>query len=168
MTTRPTVHLNLYSVSQKPYLVSNLTLGACTYALNWDAIFNGLNRKYKFAMVRCHLTGFSNIAKDTVSNAVGYLSLVGLGSAYSYSQDIQGVIMGDLQFANSAQVSASETGYYLNMDTRGDAVAPMIPTPQGVMSTMTVLFSQEGGTIMANANLSNYSLTLIFELFDEI
>ena len=76
--------------------------------------------------------------------------------------------MGDLQFANAAQVSAAETGYYLNMDTRGDAVAPMIPTPQGVMSTMTVLFSQEGGAVMANANLSNYSLTLIFELFNEI
>lgn len=166
--SRATIQVTLFSSSQKPYVVSNTTLAQCVYALDWDAIFNRLNYQYRKARVRAHLSGFGNIAKDTVSNATGYLSLVGLGSGYTYSQDIAGLVIGDLQYANSTQISSAETGYYLNMDTRDNVCAPMCPVPMGSTSNFIVQFTQENGSLMANANLSNYSLTLVFDLFDEI
>jgi hypothetical protein len=166
--SQESIQLTLYSSSQKPYLLSNTTLAQCVYAIDWNAVFNGLNYKYRKAQVRCHLSGLTNIAKDTVSNATGYLSLVGLGSGYTYSQDIAGLVIGDLQYANSTQVSAAETGYYINMDTRDNVCAPMTPVPVGSTSNFIVQFTQENGSLMANANLSNYALTIVFTLFDEI
>jgi hypothetical protein len=42
----------------------------------------------------------------------------------------------------------------------------MIPTPKGVMPNFNVQLVQESGAIMANADLSPYVITLVFELFD--
>jgi len=168
MCPSPTIQLTLWSASQKPYVVANTTLGAVVYQVSWDQVFNGLNYKYRKATVRAHLSGTTNIAKDDVADATGYLTLIGLGSGYAYSLDAQGVIIGDLQYSNSSQVSSAETGYYINTDTRDNVAAPMIAPPQGVMGNFTVGLVQESGALMANANLSNYTLTLIFELFDEI
>jgi len=167
MCPNPIVQITLVSNSQKPYVVSNTNYGSTIYAVDWDAVFNGLNKKYRKAYVRVHLSGTTNIAKDTISNATGYISLVGLGSPYGYSLDIAGLIISDLQYANSSQIS-SDTGYYLNSDTRGNVVAPMCYTPQGIMPNFTVQITQETGAVMANANLSSYAITIMFELFDEI
>lgn len=168
MCPNPVVQISLVSNSLKPYVVSNSRYGYTSYAVDWDAVFNGLNKKYRKAYVRIHLSGTANIAKDTITNATGYISLVGLGSPFGYSPDIAGLIISDLQYANATQISAAETGYYLNSDTRLNVVAPVIYTPQGVMPNFTVQMTQELGTIMDNANLSPYAITIMFELFDEV
>jgi hypothetical protein len=168
MCPNPVVQVTLVSNSQKSYVVSNTLYGSTVYAVDWDAIFNGLNKKYRKAYVRVHLCGTTNIAKDTISNATGYISLVGLGSPFGYSYDIAGLIIADLQYGTASQISSAETGYYLNSDTRGNIVAPVIYTPQGVMPNFTVQMTQETGAVMANANLSSYAITIMFELFDEI
>jgi hypothetical protein len=113
------------------------------------------------------MSGVTNIAKSTISNAVGYVSLVGLGSGYGFSQDIAGLVISDLLFSNSTQISSLETGYYMGADTRNMKVAPMCPTPQGI-STLNVQFVQENGDLMAEANLSGYFITIMFELFDPV
>ena len=168
MSKNPVVQITLVSNSTKPYVVSNTTYGSTIYSVDWDAVFNGLNKKYRKAFVRCHLSGTTNIAKDTISNATGYISLVGLGSPYGYSLDIAGLIISDLQYNNASQISSAETGYYLNSDTRGNVVAPVVYTPQGTMPNFTVQMTQETGAIMANANLSSYAITILFELFDPV
>jgi len=168
MCPNPVVQVTLVSNSSKPYVVANTLYGSTVYAVDWDAVFNGLNKKYRKAYVRVHLSGTTNIAKDTISNATGYISLVGFGSPFGYSFDIAGLIISDLQYATASQISSAQTGYYLNSDTRGNIVAPVIYTPQGVMPNFTVQMTQETGAIMDNANLSAYAITIMFELFDEI
>jgi len=166
--SNPVVQVTLVSSSQKSYVVSNTLYGATVYSVDWDAVFNGLNKKYRKAYVRIHLSGTANIAKDTVTNATGYISLVGLGSPFGYSLDIAGLLISELQYADTSQISSSGTGYYLDTDTRGNIVAPVIYTPQGVMPNFTVQMTQETGAIMDNLNLSAYAITIMFELFDEI
>jgi hypothetical protein len=161
------VQVSLYSNSTKGYVLNNTALANYQYQVNWDAVFNGLNKKYNKAFVRIHMSGVTNIAKSTISNAVGYVSLVGLGSGYGFSQDIAGLVISDLLFSNSTQISSLETGYYMVADTRNMKVAPMCPTPQGV-STLNVQFVQENGDLMAEANLSGYFITIMFELFDPV
>lgn len=167
MCPSQTIQITFVSNSTKDHVIANAEYGNTTFLVNWDTVFNGLNHKYRKASIRSHLSGTLNIAKDTVSDATGYLSVVGLASPFAYSFDMQGIILSDLQYANSAQVSAAETGYYLNSDTRGNVVAPMCYTPTGVLP-FTVRISQESGATMANANLSPWALTLVFELFDAI
>jgi hypothetical protein len=161
------VQVSFYSNSTKGYVLNNSVLANYQYQVNWDAVFNGLNKKYNNAFVRIHMSGVTNIAKSTISNAVGYVSLVGLGSGYGFSQDIAGLVISDLLFSNSTQISILETGYYMGADTRNMKVAPMCPTPQGV-STLNVQFVQEDGSLMADANLSGYLITIMFELFDPV
>jgi hypothetical protein len=170
MCPNPVVQVTLVSNSAKSYVVSNTLYGSTVYAVDWDAVFNGLNKKYRKAYVRVHLSGTNNIAKSTISGATGYISLVGFGSPFGYSFDIAGLIVSDLQYATATQISSDvlETGYYLNSDTRGNIVAPVIYTPQGVMPNFTVQMTQETGAVMANSNLSSYAITIMFELFDEI
>jgi hypothetical protein len=161
------VQVSLYSNSTKGYVLNNTALANYQYQVNWDAVFNGLNKKYNKAFVRIHMSGVTNIAKSTISNAVGYVSLVGLGSGYGFSQDIAGLVISDLLFSNSTQISSLETGYYMGADTRNMKVAPMCPTPQGI-STLNVQFVQENGDLMEDANLSGYFITIMFELFDPV
>lgn len=168
MCPSPTIQITLVSNSTKNYVISNTNYGEVVFSINWDVVFNGLNYKYRRATVRSHLSGTGNIAKDTISNATGYLSIVGLASPFTTSFDIPGIILGDLQYANSTQISAAQTGYYINSDTRDNVVAPMCYLPQGVMPNFTVRLSQELGTVMDNANLSPWALTLVFELFDAV
>jgi hypothetical protein len=170
MNTREVVQLSLYSNSTKGYVLNNALLSNHQYQINWDAVFNGLNKKYNKAFVRIHVSGVTDIPKTTVSAAVGYVSLVGLGSSYGYSQDIAGLVISDLLFSNSSQVAAAasgEVGYYIGADTRNMKVAPMCPTPQGV-STLNVQFVQENGDLMADVNLSGYLITIMFELFQPV
>lgn len=149
--------------------MNNTDLGDVSYRVDWDAAFNGLNHKYRKAFVRVHLSGAINLAKSSVDNASGFVSLVGLGSPFSYSPDgYVGITVGDLQFSNSAQISAAETGYYMNLDTRAQVSVPMCFTPKGVMNNFTIRLYRRDGTVMENANLSQYVITLIFDLFDEI
>lgn len=166
--SNPVVQVTLVSSSGKPYVVANTIYGSTVYTVDWDAVFNGLNKKYRKAYVRIHLSGTANIAKTNISDATGYISLVGLGSPFGYSLDIAGLIMSDLQYAAASQISSAQTGYYLNSDTRGNIVAPVIYTPQGVMPNFTVQITQETGAIMDNTNLSAYAITIMFELFDPV
>lgn len=166
MCPSQTIQITFVSNSTKDHVIANTEYGNTTFLINWDLVFNGLNHKYRKATIRSHLSGTLNIAKDTVSDATGYLSVVGLASPFAYSFDMQGIILSDLQYANSSQIS-SDTGYYLNSDTRGNVVAPMCYTPTGVLP-FTVRISQESGAVMDNANLSPWALTLVFELFDAI
>ena len=73
-----------------------------------------------------------------------------------------------MQFDAASVISTVETGYYMNTDTRSAAVGPMCYCPQGYTDQFVVQFTQENGSIMADANLSSYTITILFELFDEI
>lgn len=169
MSNNEVVQVTLYSGSSASYVSNGPTYGNVQYQVDWDAVFNGLNKKYNKCYVRVHLSGTGNIAKDGVANSTGFLSLVGLGSSYGFSPDsYPGLIISDIQFNNSSQISAAETGYYINIDTRGQKIAPMCPTPKGTMSNFVVRLFQENNTIMSNTNLSPYVITIIFELFDPV
>lgn len=168
MCKTPVVQVTLYSSSQKGYVADNTYNGRVRYRVDWDAVFNGLNKKYRSAFVRVHMLGRTEIAKSSIANAVGQLSLVGLAYNTSQSLDTNGLIVGDMQFDTATTISTAETGYYMNTDTRSAAVAPMCYLPQGYTDSFVVQFTQENGSIMADANLSAYTITILFELFDEI
>jgi hypothetical protein len=165
--SREVVQLSLLSNSTAGYIANNTAYGFTSYQLNYDSIFNGLNKKYRSANIRIHLQGTADIAKSSLSNAIGVVSLIGLGQAYAYSPDIGGLVINDLTYSNSSQISSLETGYYLSSDTRGNQVAPQVPTPQGT-GLLTVKISTVAGAIMADTYLSRYFITILFECFDEV
>ena len=167
MTSREVFCLTLYSASTQPYVQNATLYGATQYLVNWDALFNGRNKFYKNCGVRIRLNGNGEIAKSSISNATGYISLIGLGYNRSVGNEVPGLVIGPLDFAQASVISAAETGYYLKVDTTASVCAPQITAPQGITS-MTVLMTQENGAQMGNANLSPYTITLCFELTDPI
>lgn len=159
--------LSLYSASTRGYVIDTTLYGATQYSVNWDALFNGRNKMYKSCFVRARIVGNGEIAKSSIANATGVVSLVGLTSSRTIGNELQGLVIAPLNFSAASVISATETGYYLNIDTTASLCAPQTTPPQGV-SPITLLFSQENGSTMANANMSPYYVTLCFELFDPI
>jgi hypothetical protein len=165
--SRETVQISLLSNSTAGYVINNTAYGFVSFACNWDTIFNNLNKKYRQCFVRIHLQSSANITETTVAAATGVISLIGLGNANSYAPDIGGLVISDLTYTNSNVISLVETGYFISSDTRANAVAPQVPTPQGT-GVLTVKISTLAGAIMPDINLARYLITIIFELFDEI
>jgi hypothetical protein len=141
--------------------------GATSYSVNFDALFNGRNKLYRSCFVRLRITGNGEIAKSSISAATGVVSLVGLSSSRTIGNEIQGLVVSPIQFLNGSQVSAAETGYYINIDTTASHSPPQISPPQGI-TPLTILFSQENGSVMANSNMSAYYTQIFFELVDPI
>lgn len=164
----PVVQLTLYSSSTKGYVADTTFTGRVRYRVDWDAVFGGLNKKYRSAFVRVHMLGRTEIAKSSIASAVGQLSLVGLSYNTATSADTAGLIVGDMEFETATVISVAETGYYMNTDTRNAVVAPMCYLPQGYTDQFVVQFTQENGTFMSDANLSSYTIAILFELNDEI
>lgn len=159
--------LSLYSASSRGYVINSDLYGATQYSINWDALFNGRNKLYKSCYVRVRLTGNGDIARSSVTNATGVVSLVGLSSSRTVGNEIQGLVIAPLSFVLSGGVSATETGYYIIVDTTTSQCPPQTTPPQGI-SPLTILMAQENGNVMANSNLSPYYISICFELFDPI
>ena len=159
--------LYLHSNSTRGYVLDNNELGAVTYQVNWDNLFQRRNLLYKSCYVRMRLQGKTDIAKSSVTNATGIVSLIGISSNRTSGNEIPGLIIAPLTFSNSNALSTVETGYYLNTSTT-DCLSPAQTSPPQGQTPFTVFMAQEDGSMMVSANLSAYSITLFFELFDPI
>lgn len=164
---REVFSLFLYSASSRGYVIDSTNYGATQYSVNWDALFNGRNKMYKSCYVRIRMIGNGDIARNSVANATGTVSLVGLSSSRTFGNEMQGLVVAPFNYGSSSVISATENGYFITIDTTTSNTPPQTVPPQGI-SPLTVLMSQENGSVMANANLSPYSITIFFELFDPI
>jgi len=136
------------------------------YQVDFDSLFNGIDKKYSKCQVRGSLVSNGRGAGD-LNDSVGFVILVGLGS--NNSLGINGLHICTTSPLNKAESGQSQfIGYsYATstlMHSNGSQVSPI---PSGIMQ-FRIQYYDAIQEILFNANMPNYSLSLQFELYDPV
>lgn len=136
------------------------------YQVNFDALFQGENRKYSKCTLRAQLIS-QNAVTSAINNTTGLLVLQGLGSGNSLG--VNGLFLATMAPVSATVSGGTASGYYYNgVGTIPYPVSTQVTQiPTGVRD-FSVVFTSIAGAIQANANLPNYKLILQFELYDRI
>lgn len=170
MSAREVYTLTVYTDSTKPYVVENANPGSCTYRVNWDMIFNDRNKFYKNCLVRCRMSGKSGMAhviSAAFNKIQGRLSVQGLAYNKQYAPDTPGLVLALLEYSEGSYIEGGiNEGFYYNVNTLKNAVAPQCECPQGISEIVVQLIDQNG--VIGYAYAGEFALTLEFELTDPI
>lgn len=156
------------TVANGGFVLDNQTNANVLYQINFDSLFQGKNRMYKYAQLRGLLIS-ELVSVTALPNAIGYISIVGFSQKNSLGVVASPIIFNQIPTADSPIISGSMLGaYYYNgfRSTLSSYEAYELCTlPQGIQN-IQVQFTSLTDAIQAGGNLGNYNLILQFELYN--
>lgn len=152
------------SVSSGGFMIDNTSRANIKYQVNFDALFEGVDRKYSKCQVRAQILA-QNVTSSAINNATGMLILSGLGQGNSLG--VQGIQLLTM-VPSAASASGVSTGYYYNVNSLVQSNGQqMTQIPKGTQN-FSVIFMSIADTVQASANIGTYKLLIQFELYDPI
>lgn len=143
--------------------INKSNLANVSWFINWNDLFKDVNQngKYNQCRLRYQLISLSS-ANLTLTNATGYLTLSGV-STNNQSSAVSSTILG---MVVPTLAPAGGTNFYYNIGSL-EQQGININIPNGNSEISVRFYNDDAMSLMVPSNLTEYTLLLQFELYNE-